>query len=382
MTRAINPEEIYRKIIELIDAQRRFALVLVLKADGSTPLKAGAKAIIEEDGHIIGTIGGGQVEAEAQKRAIEACKSGEPLVFDFQLHGISKNDNEPICGGTMRILIDPISSKDKAIYTHVTEAIEQRRRGVLLTTIKLHPGTPCGESTHTKVDIKWIPENQIANHIIFPGSEKIFSCLKYERAQLFIEGEPKKDTLTKVFVEPVIPRPNLIIAGGGHIGQALALQASLVGFDINVIDDRLEFTDPALYPEGTKTYCDDIPEKVAELLKDDESYIVIVTRGHKLDAEVLEACISRKGWPGSHKPVVYIGMIGSERKVKLMRKNFIESGLATADEFDRVFAPIGLDIGSVTVAEIAVSITAQLIAVRRKRLADIPMYIGAKKSET
>jgi xanthine dehydrogenase accessory factor len=359
MIKAGKPREIHNKIIELMDAQRRFALVLVLSADGSTPLKAGAKAIVEEDGHIIGTIGGGQVEAEAQKQAVEACKSGEPVVFDFQLHGTSKSDDEPICGGAMQILVDSTIAKNRSIFNNAAEAIKQRHRGVLLTKIK--------QSTHTKVDIEWIPENQISNHITFPGSEQILSCLKHEKPQLFIESK------SKVFVEPVIPKPNLIIAGGGHIGQALALQASLVGFDINIVDDRPEFTDPILYPEGTTTYCDDIPERVAELLKDSESYIVIVTRGHKLDADVLEACIN--------KPAAYIGMIGSERKVKLMRKNFIESGLATAEEFDRVFAPVGLDIGSVTVPEIAVSITAQLIAVRRKRLAEIPMYIGTKKTE-
>ncbi|MHC4687696.1 MAG: XdhC family protein, partial [Planctomycetota bacterium] len=90
-------------------------------------------------------------------------------------------------------------------------------------------------------------------------------------------------------------------------------------------------------------------------------YVVLVTRGHKLDAETLEACI--------HAPAAYVGMIGSKRKVALLRENFIESGLAAAEEFDRVFAPIGLDIGAVTVPEIAASITAELIAVRRKGIA-------------
>jgi len=89
-----------------------------------------------------------------------------------------------------------------------------------------------------------------------------------------------------------------------------------------------------------------------------DTYIVIVTRGHKLDAEALEACI--------HTPAAYIGMIGSKRKVALIRENFIESGIVTKEEFDRIFTPIGLDIGAVTVPEIAASITAELIAVRRK----------------
>jgi xanthine dehydrogenase accessory factor len=141
------------------------------------------------------------------------------------------------------------------------------------------------------------------------------------------------------------------------VGQSLAIQANLVGFDVTVVDERPEFTNPALFPEGTGTYCGDIAEQTKALIEE-QTYVVIVTRGHKLDAEVLEACI--------HSGAVYIGMIGSKRKVALMRKHFVESGLATEDEFDRIFTPIGLDIGAVTVPEIAASITAELIAVRRK----------------
>jgi xanthine dehydrogenase accessory factor len=339
--------EIHRKIVELINAKSKFAVILVLKADGSTPLKAGAKAIVEEKGHIIGTIGGGRVEAEAQKQAVEACKSGQPIVFDFQLHGIDRNDSEPICGGAMRILVNPTAAKNNVTFNEVAEALEHHRRGVLITTIE-----------NNKIDTEWLPENKITNRKGFPDSEKILTCLKHESAELFTDDGAKQHVPTEVLIEPIIAKPRLIIAGGGHIGQALALQAGLVGFDVTVIDDRPEFTDPALYPEGTTTFCDNIPEKVADLLKDAESYVVIVTRGHKLDADVLEACI--------HKPVAYIGMIGSRRKVKLMRQNFIESHITTEEEFDKVFTPIGLDIGAVTVSEIAAAITAELIAVRRK----------------
>ena len=107
-----------------------------------------------------------------------------------------------------------------------------------------------------------------------------------------------------MLVEPVIPKPLLVIAGGGHIGQALAIQASLVGFDVTVIDDRAEFTDPGLFPEGTVTCCEDIPGKIADLAAGSDTYVVLVTRGHKLDAEGLEACI--------HAPV---GMANSPQQV-------------------------------------------------------------------
>jgi xanthine dehydrogenase accessory factor len=142
------------------------------------------------------------------------------------------------------------------------------------------------------------------------------------------------------------------------VGQAVAAQAHLVGFDLVVIDDRAPFTRPEHFPPGTTLRCGTIHDKVAAEHLDEDTYVVIVTRGHKHDADALAACI--------RQPAAYIGMIGSRRKVRMMREDFIGSGRATAVEFDRVYAPIGLDIGSVTVAEIAASIVAQLIAVRRR----------------
>jgi xanthine dehydrogenase accessory factor len=216
---------------------------------------------------------------------------------------------------------------------------------------------------HTEVKSQWLPENDIPLDMAFPDTDNIRDCLVHERLQLFTKSSDDPKVLTEVLVEPVIPKPLLIIAGGGHVGQALALQAGLVGFDITVVDDRPEFTDPALFPQGTTTYDGDIPKIIAAQPIAGDAYIVIVTRGHKLDAESLEACI--------HTPAAYVGMIGSKRKVALIRKNFIESGIATEEEFDRVHAPIGLDIGAVTVPEIAASITAQLISVRRKSGPDL-----------
>ena len=347
--------DVNRKIVEFIDNGNSFAVALILKVDGSTPRKAGVKAVIDETGKIWGTLGGGQVEAEAQRRAVEVCKSKHPVVFDINLYGADRADDVPICGGSMRLLIDPKPAKDRASYVQVAEAISQRQRGVMLTIVR--------SAEHTEVQSQWFPQEEIPLDAAFPGTDNIRCCLAHERPQLFTESSENPKVFTEVLVEPVIPKPLLVIAGGGHIGQALALQASLVGFDITVIDDRPEFTDPALFPEGTTTRDGDIPKLITAQSIAGDTYIVLVTRGHKLDAESLEACI--------HTPAAYVGMIGSRRKVALIHKNFIESGLATEEEFDRVHAPIGLDIGAVTVPEIAASITAQLIAVRRKRNPDL-----------
>jgi xanthine dehydrogenase accessory factor len=341
---------ICQKVVEFIDSKQVFAVGLVLKAEGSTPRKAGVRAVIDQAGKIYGTLGGGLVEAEAQRRAVEACKSKQPAVFEMELYGPDRAADVPICGGSMRILIDPTAAKDRESYAGMAEAVRNRQRGVMITTISA--------TKQTEARSQWFTQKSIPSDASFPNADNIRSCLEHEAPQLFVEPSGGASPTLQAFVEPVIPRPLLLIAGGGHIGQALSLQASLVGFDVAVVDDRAEFTEPALYPEGTMTNCGDIPKKIAALSVGNDTYVVLVTRGHKLDAETLEACI--------HKPAAYIGMIGSKRKVALVRKNFIESGIATAEEFDSVFTPIGLDIGAVTVPEIAASITAELIAVRRK----------------
>ncbi len=149
-----------------------------------------------------------------------------------------------------------------------------------------------------------------------------------------------------------------MIAGGGHVGRAVALEASRVGFHVTLIDDRPEYADAADFPPEICVRCGPVVEQIAACPLDAESFVVLVTRGHRHDSQALAECI--------HRPLAYLGMIGSRRKVAFVRKNFLESGLATEEDFARVRAPIGLDIGAVTVPEIAVSIVAQLIAVRRK----------------
>jgi xanthine dehydrogenase accessory factor len=149
----------------------------------------------------------------------------------------------------------------------------------------------------------------------------------------------------------------LLVVGAGHVGQAVAAQGRLLGFAIEVIDDRSEFATPARFAPGVTVRCGDIAREVAAFPVLKDTFVVLVTRGHQHDTVALRACIRR--------PAAYIGLIGSRRKVPLMRRQFLEAGWATAAEFDRVYAPVGLDLGAVTVPEIAASIIAQIVAVRR-----------------
>jgi xanthine dehydrogenase accessory factor len=360
MIRPSSAGEIHRAIVAFADSGRAFAAAVVLKDEGSTPRKAATKALIEPDGSIRGTIGGGKVEAETQRLAIAAIRTGRPMVFDFTLEGGGADDEQPICGGSMRILIDPTAAAHSAAYAGAVEAERLRRRGVLLTSVRTgaSPHSCARSGPAPEVAVLWLDQDAIPADIGFPGSAAVRAALERQTPELLVQDEPHAGTQLQVLVEPLIPPPLLVIAGGGHIGQALALQAGIVGFAVTVLDDRPEFTNPALYPAGVVTRRCDIAGELARLPIAADTFVAIVTRGHQHDRAALAACI--------RKPAAYIGMIGSRRKVALIRKDLVESGAATEEEFNRVYAPIGLDIGAETVPEIAASIVAQLIAVCRK----------------
>jgi xanthine dehydrogenase accessory factor len=177
----------------------------------------------------------------------------------------------------------------------------------------------------------------------------------YRHLDVTIPGEQQG---AKVFLEPVFPPQKLIIAGAGHVGKAVSHQGRLLGFEVTVIDDRPEFANKENLPDADKIIVHDIGLAMNELPKDKDTYVVIVTRGHSHDAEALRACIGSKAG--------YVGMMGSRAKVAKIHEDFIKNGWATQEQWEKVCTPIGIEIESVTVEEIAVSIAAQLIICRGK----------------
>lgn len=175
----------------------------------------------------------------------------------------------------MRLLIDTTVAKNRAAYALTAKALVRRQKGVLITRIS---GTSKPEIT-----VEWFSQADMPADI--ENTKAIHSCLKCEAPLLFTDKSAKVETDAEIFVEPIIPRPRLLIAGGGHIGQALARQAVLIGFEVTVIDDRAEFTNTALFGNGVTTLCGDISKQLADFSIEKDTYIVIVTRGHKKDAE-------------------------------------------------------------------------------------------------
>jgi xanthine dehydrogenase accessory factor len=157
----------------------------------------------------------------------------------------------------------------------------------------------------------------------------------------------------------VYPPEHLVIAGAGHIGKSLAHLADMLDFEITVIDDRKEYANADNIPEAAHIIVKDIGDALKDLEKNANTYVVIVTRGHKDDASALRSCMG--------KELAYTGMIGSKNKIAQMRSDFLKNGWSTEGQWDALYTPIGLEIKSRTVEEIAVSIAAELILVRNSK---------------
>ncbi len=162
-----------------------------------------------------------------------------------------------------------------------------------------------------------------------------------------------------IYIEPIIPTPTVFIFGGGHISLFVSQIGAMVGFQVAVIDDRAEFASRERFPEAELVIAEKFDQAFPRLQVNRSSYLVIVTRGHAGDQEVLEWALTTEAR--------YVGMIGSRKKIRTLYRNLEEKGIAP-ERLERVFAPIGLDIGALTPEEIAVAIVGQLIQVRRASL--------------
>jgi xanthine dehydrogenase accessory factor len=253
--------DIYQEIVRIKAEGEEAALVTIVSATGSTPREEGAKMLVKPDGSILGTIGGGSLEAQVIEEAVKVIKQGKPKRLHMSLTAKEAEEVGMICGGEL-----------------------------------------------------------------------------------------------EVFIEPIPTSPTLYLFGGGHISLSLAKIGKLLGFKIAVIDDRADFANADRFPEVDMVLAEDFTKSFPKLKIDKSSYIVIVTRGHQHDELVLEWAVGT--------PAKYIGMIGSKTKNETIFSHLLAKGISK-EQLDRVHAPIGLKIEAQTPEEIAVSILAEVIKVRR-----------------
>src|SRR5215468_12033890 len=253
--------DIYEEIVKLRRDGRRGAVATIVNVQGSIPSFKTAKMLIRDDGSIVGTVGGGCVEAEVWQAAREVMESEKPRTLTFNLNQNPKYDTGLVCGGTLDI-----------------------------------------------------------------------------------------------FIEPVLPPASLYIFGAGHVAVNLYRTAKNAGFDVTVVDDRENYANRERFPEAKEVIAEDFEKAMARLSPPETSSIVIVTRGHRDDMRVLRWAVETRAR--------YVGMIGSKRKTITIFRELVKEGIPE-QSFERLHAPVGLDIGAITPEEIAVAITAELIAARR-----------------
>lgn len=369
--------DIYQKVIELIESEAIGAYCTVVETKGSTPQKPGSKLLILPDLRNVGTLGGGCVEAEARRQAIGLMQGGVPRLLDFQLDSDYGWDDGLICGGNMKIFIDlPQTQEESLILTRLQELSEAK--------------IPLVSTTVVKSEVDQIPVG--AKMLFAANGEKVGSlgdaaletALQNELMDVLEKDAPgvfrwraedssdgigvhenrdrNGEGTVWIFMDAVQPRPTLLIAGAGHVGQALCHLGKWLGFDVAIVDDRADFASEERLPEADEIIIGDIAEELRKYPVDHLTYAVIVTRGHQHDEEALHSVIESNAR--------YVGLIGSRRKIKLIYDDLREMGIPE-ERLAQVYAPIGVDINSKTVPEIAVSIAAQLIQVRNSTKPDI-----------
>ena len=387
-------DPIYQQLAELLERKEQLAFAVLVKTKGSTPQKCGAKAIFLPDGRVIGTLGGGCLEAETRQKALRALETGEPFTFRAVLDDDFGWDDGLICGGAVQTFVQPNPQSGKVWQALLAEpALRQRRvlativsgeevgKRALLTSSgrRAEPARPTNDPVgrggptapqNTTSDVQIVASDSISPDILNeiqlkaatllsePEPEPTLHTLVSAEALPAVAGLAKAERSTlHAYFEPILPHPVLVICGGGHVGAAIGKLGAWSGFDVVAIDDRASFANKERFPDAAKIIVDDPAKVMKDFPLDADTYVCIVTRGHRHDAVILKEVI--------HGQAAYIGMIGSKRKVRTVIEGFIEEGVATAEDFRRVRSPMGLAIHSLTVEEIAVSVVSELIAVRR-----------------
>jgi xanthine dehydrogenase accessory factor len=334
-------------------------LATVVSVSGSTPQKPGSSAIFLNGRLIAGTIGGGIIESRIATYTSSCYEGKESALLTYNLDKETDNPEEAVCGGTITILVDGDPLSAIKAFREMEQGIGAGQPGVLVTRVVPWNDTQvlikrCWATGHCDLQL---PGNEMqrikeeVKSILLSGKRS-----DYRQLDIAIPGE---QNMAKIFLEPVFPPQHLIIAGAGHVGRAVSHQGKLLGFEVTVIDDRVQYANSINLPDADNIIVRDIGRAMQEISKDRDTYIVIVTRGHSHDADALRPCIGSQA--------AYVGMMGSRVKVAKMHEEFIAKGWATEEQWTHICTPVGVEIGSVTVEEIAVSIAAQLIRYRGNR---------------
>ena len=331
-------------LIDVLDAKNEVVIATILSKSGSAPREIGTKMLINKDGSIHGTIGGGILEAMAIKLSSTVFESKEALVEDFELSDNEATSIGMICGGEVRVLLEYLclcNTKAVELFRKADALKKMSDAFVMITRISKQP-----EHWICTEEELFGSENKKVNALASALRETFYQT----KFHLHVENET-------YMIEPFVSNNNLYIIGAGHVGQQIAKLAHSVEFTVFIADDRAEFANKERFPMA-KEICvlSSYEAFLKEMLVTKNSYIVIVTRGSTPDKITLKQAL------GTHPK--YVGMIGSKTKKNHVYSDLLKEGVRQS-ELDGVHCPIGMSIHAQTPEEIAISIVAELIHARR-----------------
>jgi xanthine dehydrogenase accessory factor len=329
------------------------ALSTIVSGSGSVPMSRRSKMLVHPDGRMAGTVGGGCLEAEVYDAARAALEGGPGAVGlkRFVLTEDQAGAEGLNCGGTVEILTEKLSPGPVlAVLEGCIGVLERRVEAVMMTSLA-GPGN--GAPGKLVVEAGGVRLGGLGDGAVDGEAARRAEELLGSDAIALEEVRGGG----RVFFESLPVTPRLVLYGGGHVSRETARVAAGTGFHVVVTDDRPAFAAPARHPDAHETKVISFDRAAEEVEIDGHTSLVVVTRGHRHDETIVRQIL--------RSPAAYIGMIGSARKVAIMKKSLAAGGFAD-DEIDRVHAPVGIDIGADNPAEIAVSIVAELIAVRRR----------------
>jgi len=332
-------------------------LATVTATRGSTPQKPGSTALLGRRGLAMGTVGGGFVENAVIHEAEKCRQEKKSALLNFSLDNDISSKESAICGGNITILLDADPLIHLSVFKELAQSLAAGNPGVLVTVISQlkKPFVTLSRHWITAGAETSLPDN--LRDLAGPEISTLLSSPDSTELRLMDVTLPESNLPVTVILEPIYSPPQLVIAGAGHIGKALSHLGRMLDFEVTVIDSRREYANPDNLPDADHIIAKDIGEAMKNIEKNKNTFIVIVTHGHADDATALKTCIGSES--------AYIGMIGSRGKIAKMHEEFIMRKWATEDEWNSIFTPIGIVIGSKTVEEIAVSIAAELVKVRR-----------------
>ena len=333
--------DVYEFICRCLDEGKTGILATVVRKTGSAPRDVGAKMFVGEDSTTFGTVGGGRLESDVCRHALEIMKSGRASVFSASSGGRKIEETDTVCGGNVEILLEPVTTKHLSLYRKIETLMKECRRGVIVTKF--------GKNVFVK--------SVLAEDMSVTGDEIHSGVLDWCRNVLY---EKRPVLIGGVLAEPLPESFPLYLFGSGHVAQFVSRIAKITDFTITVIDDRDGFANRERFPDADAIVVEKFRDAFRSLRFTGNEYLVVVTRSHETDGEVLEEAMK--------KPTKYVGMIGSKKKVRVILDRLRQKGIDDAT-IRQIHAPIGIPIHAETPKEIAISIVAELVTVRNSMIA-------------